>query len=106
MDPEPELGVLGGRAGSLKIQVDLPYHPKKNCSQKYTAIPEIFSVDVIPLLLVGDIPLLGGNNIKSSFNKKSSQQSVDVIPLLRVNVRPVVVIPLFGKFGLFKLFET
>ncbi len=39
---------------------------------------------------------------KSSFNKKkilnsgkSSQQSVDVIPLLRVDVRPVDIIPLF-----------
>jgi hypothetical protein len=58
LDPEPELGVLGGRSGFLKIEDNQPYHPKK-----IAAIPEIFSVDVIPLLLVGNIPLLGGNNV-------------------------------------------
>ncbi len=33
LDPDPELGVLGGQAGSLKIWVDLHYHPNKNHSK-------------------------------------------------------------------------
>ncbi len=51
----------------------------------------------------GGVSLLGteepskqGLTQKKILNRgKGSQQSVDVIPLLRVDVRPVVVIPLF-----------
>ncbi len=53
----------------------------------------------------GGVSLLGteepskqGLTQKKILNRgKGSQQSVDVIPLLRVDVRPVVVIPLFEK---------
>jgi hypothetical protein len=53
----------------------------------------------------GGVSLLGteepskqGLTQKKILNRgKGSQQSVDVIPLLRVDVRPVVVIPLFAN---------
>ncbi len=55
LDPEPKLGVLWGRAGSLKIEHNLPHHPKKPSQKTHS-----FKRYVIPLLLV---PVLGGNNI-------------------------------------------
>jgi hypothetical protein len=58
---ELKLDAIEGRAGSLKIGHNTPYHPKKPV-QKYPPIPKIFIVDIIPLLLVSALPHLVGNN--------------------------------------------
>ena len=61
----PELGGLGGQAGCQKIEDNPPYHPKKNRGQKGPPVPEIFSVDLIPLLSekhVDVIPRQKGNS--------------------------------------------
>ncbi len=48
--------------------------PLKISGQKYPTILELFNVDVIPLFLVGNIPILGGNNVDTKINKSTFSQ--------------------------------